>query len=114
LYIKGVKFWDYFGCSSDFPGSFTNTYGYFFDTPKYEAKKDEAMIQLEADTKNAKLGKRIATIIHNLKELGYTHKKICKICEFSSTGTITSYLERYKTPKPRILGAVAGDDFIST
>jgi len=51
LFIRGKKEFDMSVVKPNFLGRFTDTYGYFIDPLKYEAKKDAAIKSLTADKK---------------------------------------------------------------
>lgn len=77
LYMKGLKFWEYMIEKPDFIGDFVNTYGLFWDTDKYEQKKNEATDTIESD--NFKLAnvwkKRFLLYAFREKLIGHPEKE---------------------------------------
>jgi len=92
LYMKGIKYWEYNVWRPDFIGSFTDTYGLFYDIDKYETKKDEATDTIKdmgSDGRTEKSTKRIHLIINNLRKKGKSFQEIATLF-----GCDTSYLHQ--------------------
>lgn len=99
LFMKGQKFWDYRAWKPDFVGSFTDTFGFFFDKEKYDDKKDKAMESVQVVTRADKAGKRVYYAIRGLLDKGWLQKDIQKLLRFKAHTTVVDYIKRYETPE---------------
>lgn len=80
LYIKGSKYWEHGVERPDFIGSFTDTYGFFWDVEKYEQKKEESLENISMNIQKDKVRKKFAIFLHNLHQKGMRWKEISSHC----------------------------------
>ena len=81
-------------------GSFTDTFGLFFNEDEYKQKKETAVKKIGGDLRLEKSGVRMCIGIKALRKKKWNDNEIAKLFELKSGHSVRYYLKRYGFDDP--------------
>lgn len=98
LYMSGHKFWDYTKTNPELVGSFTDTFGLFFNKELYDTKKEDAMQSIGESPEADKFSIRVNIIVNKLQEKYKLNiSQISEMFGYTCPKPLTEHIKRAKS-----------------